>query len=85
MQDLLQDWLKHRDTYLDELLRADGQRLEEDEDCICSMCHQRDGNLRCLDCSHADLLCRNCTLQSHTRLPLHRVEVCVPFLFEFPG
>ena len=67
----LAEWLPWREDYLDELLcsdRLDGRPL------VCVAC-QCPGNTRCVDCCGQDIFCDTCLLVSHSRLPLHRVEV----------
>ncbi|KIJ90576.1 hypothetical protein K443DRAFT_35778, partial [Laccaria amethystina LaAM-08-1] len=72
--DQLNEWLKFRATFLDEVLRHDGLGdFMGQEDC--SHCGKARGVIRCQDCSSGKLLkCPECAVTLHQYLPLHRVE-----------
>ena len=75
LQDYLQEWLKFRQTFLDELLRHDGlgDFLGHTQ---CSSCQKAPGIIKCRDCSNGRMLkCPECVVAAHATLPLHRVEV----------
>lgn len=75
LQDHLTEWLKYRETFLDEVLRHDGlgDFLGRTR---CSRCQNTEGILRCKDCARGSMLkCAECFLELHQSLPLHRVEV----------
>ncbi|KAH7917878.1 hypothetical protein BV22DRAFT_1025551, partial [Leucogyrophana mollusca] len=69
----LQDWLPHRDVYLDELLRHDGRGscLGDER---CRECKTEVGIFKCLDCASCWKYCRPCVLIRHSLLPFHRLE-----------
>ena len=46
----------------------------------CVSCSEADGALRCRDCTGFDQYCNKCILESHRRLPLHRLEVPIIIL-----
>ncbi|KAF8991711.1 hypothetical protein BDQ17DRAFT_1392943 [Cyathus striatus] len=70
----LNDFLPHRDEYLDELLHHDGQGDFVND--ICSSCNAYDGVFQCLDCACSKgLQCCNCIINDHKYLPLHRIEI----------
>lgn len=74
-QDQLNEWLKFRSAFLDEVLRHDGlgDFLGQTE---CSRCGKFEGFIKCRDCSDGRMLkCVECTLSTHQYLPLHRLEV----------
>lgn len=68
----MQDWLPHRQEYLDELLRTEGLGSHNT---LCLHCQARDGSVKCMDCFGGGLHCVKCTLEQHRFLPLHRVLV----------
>jgi len=74
IQKNLTDWMPFRDLFLDELLRHDGRR-----DCVesdaCYACGQEVGTIKCCDCFCRRLRCRQCVVDGHKELPLHRIEV----------
>ena len=74
-QDHLVEWLKFRNTFLDELLRHDGlgDFLGHTK---CSNCQKAPGVIKCKDCPSGRMLkCPECIVASYATLPLHRVEV----------
>jgi len=75
LQDQLNEWLKFRRIFLDEILRHDGlgDFLGHTK---CSDCQNAPGVIKCKDCSSGRMLrCPECVVASHQALPLHRVEV----------
>lgn len=73
----LSAWIPFRDEYLDEMLRLEGRGgplLSE----VCFLCRAATNpEFRCAeDCCGGGMTCRECTLASHKRLPLHWIEVC---------
>lgn len=78
----VQDWAKHRKEYLDEFLRHDGLGdLNDNENPICVHCKINPGNIRCQDCFGGHLACRQCVVEVHQWLPLHRLQVSHSQLF----
>jgi hypothetical protein len=73
---LMQQWLEHRDEFLDALLWLDGRggSLVQPG---CPNCNSPgiSGTYRCEDCFGLDLVCKTCCLERHKLLPLHRVKV----------
>ncbi|TFK46713.1 hypothetical protein OE88DRAFT_1739320 [Heliocybe sulcata] len=69
----LHTWLKYRDTYLDELLRLEGQGGHAGR--ACPDCQTNTPSFRCKDCSTPELVCKTCLLSHHVRLPFHCVEL----------
>lgn len=68
--DYMREWLPVRDVYLEELLR-----MEECESSqSCTMCKVHVGDLRCIDCTDAGLLCKPCCLTRHKNLPFHHLQ-----------
>ena len=73
----MNEWLKFRTSFLDETLRHDGLGDFLDKT-RCSKCGEKDGIIKCKDCSSGRMLkCIKCILSTHEDLPLHRVEVRV--------
>ncbi|PPR08116.1 hypothetical protein CVT24_010770 [Panaeolus cyanescens] len=80
-KDKLTEWKeKHRQQYLDELLRHEGP-IVDSKTATCTDCHQdlgkKDASLgiRCLDCTDGyPLRCNDCVLALHVNLPYHRIE-----------
>lgn len=75
----LKDWIPHRQRLVDQLLAQDG--LGESASIPdCQLCGVKPGTMKCRDCFGMALLCQECTLNAHLRLPLHRILVCPMFL-----
>jgi hypothetical protein len=73
-----------RDTYLDEVIRFSGRadfRASRDcPDCIARLTETPGPpDHRCKECLLPDLVCGDCCVRRHKRLPLHRIEVRVLF------
>jgi hypothetical protein len=66
-------WKEHRQEYLDELLRHEGQSSQAN----CVACSARTTLFKCQDCIGSQLICARCLINSHSLLPLHRILVCV--------
>lgn len=71
----LRTWMRHRNDYLDEAMRAEG-RGKKALDTGCRGCWLAEGTVRCEDCFGGELWCRPCTVTRHAMLPLHLVKVC---------
>ncbi|KAI0042927.1 hypothetical protein FA95DRAFT_1575419 [Auriscalpium vulgare] len=70
----LLDWIPYRDQYLEELIRQDGF-AGRDGGCVsCWTTTSAKGEYRCTDCTGERLLCAQCIVAEHHRLPLHRLE-----------
>jgi len=67
----LGDWLAHREEDLDDLAFLEGLG-DDPPDCV--FC-QSPAQFRCGDCFGGDLVCKPCLMRSHSKLPLHVVEV----------
>lgn len=72
----MEQWMGHRDEYLDELLRRDGLSAGSPQH-GCHACEKTDvaNVMRCRDCAGGRHFCADCILSAHGALPLHRVEV----------
>ncbi|KAF7299710.1 CxC2 domain-containing protein [Mycena chlorophos] len=71
----LQEWaLAYRNDFLRAMLSHDG-RGGEDVD-LCPRCNLADHNAvyRCEDCCSSQLVCKECCLETHGRLPLHTIQ-----------
>ncbi|KAI5894719.1 uncharacterized protein SCHCODRAFT_02598112 [Schizophyllum commune H4-8] len=76
----MQAWLKHRDEYLDELLRLEG-RGDEAHYSSCGSCGTKDGvAYRCKgqECQGYQMFCKACTLSNHQYQLLHWIEEWLP-------
>jgi hypothetical protein len=67
--DILNDWLPHRNEYLTVLLENEGVRSSK-----CNNCHQGKPTYRCAHCFAHPQLCRTCILAAHTQSPFHFIE-----------
>lgn len=74
---VVQDWIPHRQTYLDELLRIEGLgEANQPPNCPCCPPESaREGKFKCEDCFGGALLCEQCIVGRHNLLPLHRILV----------
>ncbi|KAJ7707274.1 hypothetical protein B0H16DRAFT_1243865, partial [Mycena metata] len=78
----LKEWVKDEDdTWLEELLRAEG-RGDHRSYSVCPRCKiQTDEFIavpmyRCEDClSGGEMLCQGCMVSTHSQSPLHHIEV----------
>lgn len=75
----IQDWLPHRTAYLDEFLRCDGRGAYAGT--LCLHCEVNTGTIRCRDCFSDELLCSECVLRAHARLPFHRLLVSPTYFY----
>lgn len=79
---------KHRQTYLDEMMRWEG-RGDFRGTASCPECVLRKKEsqgapvYRCLECFMPDLVCQACCVSRHRVNPFHRVEVTVTPLSPF--
>ncbi|EDR02658.1 uncharacterized protein LACBIDRAFT_308173 [Laccaria bicolor S238N-H82] len=72
--DRLTEWLKFRETFLDEALRHDGLG-DFLRHMSCSNCGKKDGTIKCKDCGDGGMLkCLDRTVDAHCRHPLHCIE-----------
>ncbi|KAF7976812.1 hypothetical protein HWV62_5680 [Athelia sp. TMB] len=72
---LSQEWIPHRQTYVDEFLRTEGLG-DTDQPTRCTSCPSAEANdakYKCEDCFGDALLCQSCILEKHKLLPLHRI------------
>ena len=69
---VMSEWLIHRDTYLNEMLRHDGQ--EGLQATFCASCGD-DGSFSCHDCAYHMHYCRSCLISHHQLMPFHRIKV----------
>ena len=70
------DWLAFCSIILDEMLRREGLG-DSSSPGLCVDCGKLEGVYRCSDCFGDELFCLACTLSSHRRLPLHRIQARV--------
>lgn len=70
----MRDWVAHEDEYLQELIALDGCR--QTVECIFCKGEAPKGasTWRCLSCIGMPEGCRGCMLESHCKLPFHKVE-----------
>ena len=70
----------YRDTYLDEIVRLAGRadfRVQQCNECIARSAENLGQAEYCCDgCFLPDLVCKECSVCRHRRLPFHRTEVC---------
>jgi hypothetical protein len=69
---VMEEWLTYRDTYLHEMLRHDGR--EGLQVTLCADC-DKSGNFSCYDCAHSMHYCKDCLVNRHRLMPLHRIRV----------
>lgn len=67
--DLLDEWLPHRDEYLSILLENEGPRSPN-----CHLCHLGEATYRCIYCFANPQLCQGCIISTHTNCPFHLIE-----------
>lgn len=68
----MEDWLMYRDTYLQELLRHDGRQGLQVTYCV--NCGDI-GDFSCYDCAYCMHYCKDCLVDCHRLMPLHRIRV----------
>jgi hypothetical protein len=70
----VQDWLPYRQEYVDHFLALDGLgSLSEPP--VCAGCGIHQADIKCRDCFGGAMTCSRCILNTHHRLPLHRLLV----------
>lgn len=69
---VMNEWLENRQTYLNEMLRHDGQ--EGLQATPCAGCGGN-GNFSCIDCAYCMHYCRQCLIICHQLMPFHRIKV----------
>ncbi|KII83049.1 hypothetical protein PLICRDRAFT_119895 [Plicaturopsis crispa FD-325 SS-3] len=69
----LKTWIQFREQYLDETLCLEGRGTPRKSP-TCPGCHLKTACYRCRDCYGGSLVCLECTVTRHRRLPLHIVE-----------
>jgi hypothetical protein len=70
---ITEEWLTHRDDYLQEMLRHDGRGgLQET---MCADCNNNRGDFSCYDCAYSMGYCKGCLVNRHRIMPLHRIRV----------
>jgi hypothetical protein len=69
---VMEEWLPYRDTYLQEMLRHDGR--EGLQVTFCADC-DNSGDFSCYDCAYRMHYCKDCLLNRHRLMPLHRIKV----------
>jgi hypothetical protein len=67
--DVLDDWLPHRNEYLSVLLENEGPQSLK-----CNNCNLDNPMYRCAHCFGHPQLCQSCVLQSHIHSPFHFIE-----------
>jgi hypothetical protein len=67
--DILNDWIPHRNEYLTVLLQNEGVRSSK-----CNNCHLGKPTYRCAHCFAHPQLCQTCILAAHTHSPFHFIE-----------
>ncbi|KAF9777722.1 hypothetical protein BJ322DRAFT_1015452 [Thelephora terrestris] len=70
----MEQWVRHRSIFLDELLRLEG--LGDASNCSqpCPDCSRHPATFRCYDCLEGTLRCSACTVLFHRDLPLHKIQ-----------
>lgn len=69
----IDEWLPHREAYLDEMIRHDGRNGRSS---ACSQCSDP-GDYKCQDCAFGKYYCKTCIMEQHAFLPLHRLLVLI--------
>ena len=69
---VMDEWLTHREAYLYEMLRHDGQ--EGLQAITCTNCNS-DGCFSCDDCAYSMHYCSPCLIRHHLLMPFHRIKV----------
>jgi CxC2 like cysteine cluster associated with KDZ transposases len=70
----VQDWLPYHQEYVDNFLALDGLgSLSEPP--VCAGCGIHEADIKCQDCFGSTMTCSRCILDTHHRLPLHRLLV----------
>ncbi|KAI0795176.1 hypothetical protein BC629DRAFT_1439482 [Irpex lacteus] len=69
----LDTWLQYRECYMEELLRCSGRGTQPSTP-VCQGCSKIKPRYRCEECFGKALLCKECCVEMHRRLPLHRIK-----------
>ena len=69
---VMNEWLLHRQAYLYEMLRHDGQ--EGQQAIPCASCGG-DGSFSCSNCAYCMHYCGPCLIRHHRLMPFHQVKV----------
>lgn len=76
LQQRMHNWLRDmRHKFLDVLLAHEALPTEIVVPCDVCRSSTRLGEYRCQDCLGSCLMCRDCIVSAHSKLPLHNVEV----------
>ncbi|EIN10159.1 hypothetical protein PUNSTDRAFT_64703, partial [Punctularia strigosozonata HHB-11173 SS5] len=69
----MRQWIgEMRAKFLDALLAHEA--LPTATTTACSICHRSTGEYRCQDCLGGCMMCKDCTIAAHRKLPLHHIE-----------
>lgn len=79
----MEQWIPHRDQYLDELLRHEGLG-DATASPICADCGVENGLYKCASCCGDRITCGSCMVASHSMLPLHVILVSFALSFVSP-
>ena len=76
-----------RDLYLLEVVRhagrGDWMNVDKCPDCVARKSPSpEEPQFRCRDCLLGELVCQDCCVSRHRRLPFHAIEVCADFTLE---
>ncbi|KAF4622330.1 hypothetical protein D9613_009070 [Agrocybe pediades] len=70
----LKEWARiAQDHDLHEILRMEG-RGDFSDRTLCYKCELLPAVYRCVDCEKVEMFCRDCVVQDHQGLPLHRIQ-----------
>ena len=67
--DILDEWLPHREAYLSVLLENEGTQSS-----TCDLCNVEPAQYRCVHCFAHPQLCQGCIISSHKHSPFHFIE-----------
>ncbi|KAF9779699.1 hypothetical protein BJ322DRAFT_1012771 [Thelephora terrestris] len=70
----MKQWLQHRSTFLDELLRLDGLGDASNSSIPCPDCSRHPATFKCNSCFGGTMRCSACTVSFHRNLPLHKIQ-----------
>ena len=72
-KDYLEEWVGHRAPWIDRILAQHAP--EKGRPCSGLACAALALPWRCLDCMGQPDYCKKCCIQTHARLPFHRIQV----------